>query len=436
MEGGSLYGQGNSVKLRYVAAEHTVSGRYALVSLPFDMDYKAKDGSMAFVTTTSYAQPDDHCDFNVIESAVNTFACRYYDGEKRSGYDYVFKSDDSDCWKPLTATLRSANDGILIDRSPAANSSSLRFTAYGETAAVYPYQEGEEPKNVVLKQYDERTSSGGAEFTSVYNMGWNLKGMPYLISGYRLYDTADDGKRAMHAPHVVYTMSGEGNYSPRYSWDDSHACIMSPGDAFFTQTSTIGAEENLHFCLPSFSGTRSLAVHRPVLKIYGAGYGQDEVIIMPAEDAVTDEYIFGSDAVKIAALNDTLPQLSVKCADGATLSLLSHAPVRQLIPLSLDVKGDGDYTFSLPEKDAFLDYGSVHILDSANGVTTNLMSSDYTTNISASDSPSRFSLIIGGSASDIRDNTPQGVYTVSGLRLNRPNGRGIYIIDGKRRVVE
>ncbi len=436
MEGGSLYGQGNSVKLRYVAAEHTVSGRYALVSLPFDMDYKAKDGSMAFVTTTSYAQPDDHSDFNVIESAVNTFACRYYDGEKRSGYDYVFKSDDSDCWKPLTATLRSANDGILIDRGSAAPSSTLRFTAYGESAAAYPYQEDGTPKKVVLDQYDERTSSGGADFTSVYNMGWNLKGMPYLISGYRLYDTADDGKRAMHAPHVVYTMSGEGNYSPRYSWDDSHACIMSPGDAFFTQTATIDAEENLYFCVPSFSGTSSLAVHRPVLKIYGAGYGQDEVIIMPAEDAVTDEYIFGSDAVKIAALNDTLPQLSVKCADGATLSLLSHAPVRQLIPLSLYVKGDGDYTFSLPEKDAFLDYGSVHILDSANGVTTNLMSSDYTTNISASDSPSRFSLIIGGSASDIRDNTPQGVYTVSGLRLNRPNGRGIYIIDGKRRVVE
>lgn len=436
MEGGSLYGQGNSVKLRYVAAEHTVSGQYALVSLPFDMDYKEKDGSMAFVTKTSYAQPDDHSDFNVIESAVNTFACRYYDGEKRSGYDYVFKSDDSDCWKPLTATLRSANDGILIDRGSAALSSSLRFTAYGKSAAVYPYQEGEEPKNVVLKQYDERTSSGGAEFTSVYNMGWNLKGMPYLISGYELYELTDDGKRAMHAPHVIYTMNGEGNYSPRYSWDSNHACTMSPGDAFLTQTSTIGAEENLHFCLPSFSGTSSLAVHRPVLKIYGAGYGQDEVIIMPAEDAVTDEYIFGSDAVKIAALNDTLPQLSVKCADGATLSLLSHAPVRQLIPLSLDVKGDGDYTFSLPEKDAFLDYGSVHILDSANGVTTNLMSSDYTTNISASDSPSRFSLIIGGSASDIRDNTPQGVYTVSGLRLNRPNGRGIYIIDGKRRVVE
>ena len=433
MEGGSLYGQGNSIRLRYVAAERTVGGQYALVSLPFDMNYKAVEGRMPFVTATTYeALPGDA----VSETAVDAFSRYYYDGEARSNYKYNFSSDDSQCWKNLTEDLRDANDGILVDRGADAASEVLRFTAYGETATTYPYQEDGDDKTVILTQYDDRESTGGAaDFTSVYNMGWNLKGMPYLISDYRLYEAMPaGGAYAMNVPHVIYTMNDEGNYSSLQSWGDGST--LSPCNAFFTQTSVLGPEENLRFAVPAFTETAAPALQRPVLNVYGAGYGQDEVVIMPSPDEGGLDYVYGNDAVKMSALNDTLPQISVEGASGVGLSLLSHAPVGQSIPLSVSVKGEGDYTFSLPFKDDFLAYGSVLLKDSSSGAEVDLMSTDYTASITQADSPARFSLIIGGSPSDGHPSFKRGVYTVGGVHLDRPNGQGIFIIDGKRRVVK
>ena len=433
MEGGSLYGQGNSIRLRYVAAERTVGGQYALVSLPFDMNYKAVEGRMPFVTATTYeALPGDA----VSETAVDAFSRYYYDGEARSNYKYNFSSDDSQCWKNLTEDLRDANDGILVDRGADAASEVLRFTAYGETATTYPYQEDGDDKTVILTQYDDCESTGGAaDFTSVYNMGWNLKGMPYLISDYRLYEAMPaGGAYAMNVPHVIYTMNDEGNYSSLQSWGDGST--LSPCNAFFTQTSVLGPEENLRFAVPAFTETAAPALQRPVLNVYGAGYGQDEVVIMPSPDEGGLDYVYGNDAVKMSALNDTLPQISVEGASGVGLSLLSHAPVGQSIPLSVSVKGEGDYTFSLPFKDDFLAYGSVLLKDSSSGAEVDLMSTDYTASITQADSPARFSLIIGGSPSDGHPSFKRGVYTVGGVHLDRPNGQGIFIIDGKRRVVK
>ena len=433
MEGGSLYGQGNSIRLRYVAAERTVGGQYALVSLPFDMNYKTVEGRMPFVTATTYeALPGDA----VSETAVDAFSRYYYDGEARSNYKYNFSSDDSQCWKNLTEDLRDANDGILVDRGADAASEVLRFTAYGETATTYPYQEDGDDKTVILTQYDDRESTGGAaDFTSVYNMGWNLKGMPYLISDYRLYEAMPaGGAYAMNVPHVIYTMNDEGNYSSLQSWGDGS--ILSPCNAFFTQTSVLGPEENLRFAVPAFTETAAPVLRRPVLNVYGAGYGQDEVVIMPSPDEGGLDYVYGNDAVKMSALNDTLPQISVEGASGVGLSLLSHAPVGQSIPLSVSVKGEGDYTFSLPFKDDFLAYGSVLLKDSSSGAEVDLMSTDYTASITQADSPARFSLIIGGSPSDGHPSFKRGVYTVGGVHLDRPNGQGIFIIDGKRRVVK
>lgn len=433
MEGGSLYGQGNSIRLRYVAAERTVGGQYALVSLPFDMNYKAVEGRMPFVTATTYeALPGDA----VSETAVDAFSRYYYDGEARSNYKYNFSSDDSQCWKNLTEDLRDANDGILVDRGADAASEVLRFTAYGETATTYPYQEDGDDKTVILTQYDDRESTGGAaDFTSVYNMGWNLKGMPYLISDYRLYEAIPaGGAYAMNVPHVIYTMNDGGNYSSLQSWGDGST--LSPCNAFFTQTSVLGPEENLRFAVPAFTETAAPALRRPVLNVYGAGYGQDEVAIMPSPDEGGLDYVYGNDAVKMSALNDTLPQISVEGASGVGLSLLSHAPVGQSIPLSVSVKGDGDYTFSLPFKDDFLAYGSVLLKDSSSGAEVDLMSTDYTASITQADPPARFSLIIGGSPSNGHPSFKRGVYTVGGVHLDRPNGQGIFIIDGKRRVVK
>lgn len=427
-EGGSLYGQGNEIRLHYVAAERNLSGQYALVAAPFTTP---NDGN--HITRPVYDAAND----NTLTEVASDDILSYYDGEARSQWNYEFKDDNSDCWKPLTADAIEACDGFLMERS-GTGEETIRLTAYDRTNA--PYQEGPGSKVVTLTQHDQSdVNKDSFHFTSEYNMGWNLKGLPYLIANYNT-GKETDGREAMFVPHVVYTMNPEGNYSTAYSWNrgENTAATLSTTDAFFTQTSVIGDNktENIYFSLPLFegdgSGTRAESL--PALTISADGYGTDRVAILPATEVEEEtrsvgslDYRFGADGVKFAALSDTLPQIAVSGTNGVGLSLLSHAPQDEEIPLTVEVKGEAAYTFSLPDKDAFASFANVYLKDHATGAVTSLMTGDYTTAISPDDSPARFSLCLGENPEWSKVRAADGTYHVNGYRMKKMQGKGVYI---------
>lgn len=452
MEGGSLYGQGNEIRLQYVAAERKVAGRYAMVAMPFDM--KNDDNH---ITCTTYAEEDGKVISMAEEVAGDGYGKYWYDGKERSGWNYEYNADNSSCWKPVDETFAvdgviAANDGILLDRGDNTGGEVLRFTSFGNASSLYPYQEGAADKIVTLVQHDQSdVDAGGSSFrfTSEYNMGWNLKGVPYLISGYDTGVTGDDGRETMFVPHVLYTMNDEGKYETKYSWkwDETASATLSPGDAFFTQTAVIGdgKTENLRFSKLYYADNASgtVAYRMPALAMSAEGYGTDEVIILPyGEETVSEtgsgraanglDYRFGVDGVKFASLNDTLPQISVCGTDGVGLSLLSHAPVGTEIPLTVSVKGESAYTFSLTDKTVYAAYANVCIKDKVSGTVANLLSGDYTTSVSPSDSPSRFSLVIGGSMEADQRRRKTGMYNTGGIRVSKPYGTGVYIEVGDK----
>ena len=433
-EGGSLYGQGNTIELRYVAAERTI-GQYSLVSLPFDMNYKTGDADvssaasavMPFVTTTTYDSNN-----NVTETAVAPFSRYEYDGEARSHYKYSFAESNSTCWKPLTTNTRTANEGMLIDRGSTATKQTLRFTAYGATAADYPYRESADKDNyVTLTQYDDReTTNGGADFTSEYNMGWNLKGMPYLISSYPIYQQMDDGSYAMNVPHVIYTMKPNGSYVTKQTWASSDGNTLSPGEAFFTQTATINKEEHLHFAQLFYtsSATPNTASTRSALNIslssadvtgedayrsVGVSHAAGVVSLQPV-DNTSDEYAslvysINRDGAKFMSMNPAIPDIAVCGAGGEMMSLVGAAPVEKEISLATRVGSTGRYIFSL-DRSAGVSPATteVWLKDYQTGIVTNLMEDDYTAEITVGENPAspvlttgRFSLTIGGVRPDI-----------------------------------
>lgn len=431
MEGGSLYGQGNSIALRYVAAERTIAGQYALLSMPFDMDYRSADGSsatMPFVTTTTYDSNN-----NISETAVAPFVRYEYDGKARSHYQYSFAENDSKCWKQLTSDSRVANEGMLIDRGQDASSQTMRFTAYGATPTTYPYSESADKDYVTLQQYDDReTTNGGSDFTSVYNMGWNLKGMPYLISNYPVYKKMDDGTYAMNVPHVVYTMKADGSYDvAKQSWTTSTENTLSPGVAFFTQTAIIIEQdedkktENLHFAKllyedisSSSANTRSavtislaaspVATHglsadegnlNSSPKLGEVARSAGEVCLLPIE-STSDEttsfvYTINRDGAKFMSMNPAVPDIAVCGAGSEMMSLAGAAPVDTEISVATRVGTTGRYTFSLNRNTTT----EVWLKDYQTGIVTNLMEEDYTAEITATASPGlntgRFSVTIG-----------------------------------------
>lgn len=452
LEGGSLYGQGNTIHLRYVSAERTIEGQYSLFSLPFDMNYKTKTGDadvMPFVTTTTYDSNK-----NVTEEAVALFSRYEYNGEARSHYKYSFAESDSPCWEELTTATptRTANKGMLIDRGPTATKQTLRFTAYGAKAADYPYRESADKDYVTLTQYDDRTSTnGGADFTftSVYNMGWNLKGMPYLISNYPVYKKMDEGTYAMNVPHIIYTMEPDGSYVTKQSWvspttPPKYNNTLSPGEAFFTQTATINKEEHLHFAqlLYTSSASTNTGNTRNVLNISlssADATGEDAyrsvgvppaagVVSLQPVDNTSDEYAslvysINRDGAKFMSMNPAIPDIAVCGAGGEMMSLVGAAPVETEISVATRVGSTGRYTFSLDRSAGVSATTEVWLKDYQTGIVTNLMEDDYTAEITVGETPTlpeatlttgRFSLTIGGMRPDIGERDESGAgWTIS-----------------------
>ena len=326
--------------------------------------------------------------------------------------------------------MRKANEGMLIDRGQDATSEKLRFTAYGATVADYPYHESADKDYVTLTQYDDRDSdSGGSDFTSVYNMGWNLKGMPYLISAYPISQQMDDGSYAMNVPHVIYTMNPNGSYVTKQSWASSADNTLSPGEAFFTQTATINTEEHLHFAqlfytssaTPNTASTRSAlnislssadATSEDAYRSVGVSHAAGVVSLQPV-DNTSDEYAslvysINRDGAKFMSMNPAVPDIAVCGAGGEMMSLSGAAPVEKEISLATRVGTTGRYTFSLDRSAGVSATTDVWLKDYHTGIVTNLMEEAYTAEITAGETPAspvlttgRFSLTIGGVRPDI-----------------------------------
>ena len=257
-------------------------------------------------------------------------------------------------------------------------------------------------------------------------MGWNLKGMPYLISAYPISQQMEDGSYAMNVPHVIYTMKPKGSYETKRSWESDNT--LSPGEAFFTQTATINTEEHLHFAQLFYTSSASTntASTRSALNIslssadatgedayrsVGVSHAAGVVSLQPV-DNTSDEYAslvysINRDGAKFMSMNPAIPDIAVCGAGGEMMSLVGAAPVEKEISLATRVGSTGRYTFSL-DRSAGVSTTEVWLKDYQTGIVTNLMEEAYTAEITAGETPAspvlttgRFSLTIGGVRPDI-----------------------------------
>ncbi len=421
-EGASLYGQGARVELNYVAVEKAMPQEYGLLSLPYDYN-------VAHTVEAIINKQTDQLTETSVTPTVYT-----YDGEARAAHGYHFVTDNSVvCWKTQTGTLP-ANQGVLFN---AVAGKTYRFTGYAATASDRLYTEGgsETSKAVTLTQYNSTPTNGSAAFTSAENMGWNLVGMPYLVNRYATHTMAD-GTYQMHIPHVFHTLKDDGNYETTQSWENGST--LSLGNAFFTQTATLDATEQLQFKLPVY--VQAQAIDTRALLSITSEEGSDAVQLNPDEsmEAMTD-YQLNYDGAKLQAINSALPQLYALGNRGSRLSLVGSAPVEQEINLGFyAAQANEPYTFNLPHREAFANYSGVWLKDNQTGIVTNLLTEDYTlTADNAGTYDNRLTLQIGGVAPSLsgwNDNTRTVYVTDGALRLNRLQpGQTIrvYTVDGR-----
>ena len=430
--GASFYGNGHSVQLAYVAAEKRfVNQRYSMTAWPFD--YDITNITNAQLPMTGYQSP---------------ITWYQYNGEARSAKDYVFQTDNSALWTKVDAVNRTATEGYLMDFGSVMTDTTLRFTSFAPSAGQYVYTENTDDKEIYLTQHDHRDAGTGVDlnFTRQEDMGWNMKGLPWLVSEYRT-DTVLEGEtylRQMYIPHVYYRMDGASDYGvegdkviPDRSWDKG--TVLSMGTAFLTQTATPKDTETVVFHLPYYG--RSKRVPRPIISVFSP---TPKVTPAPAKSAVSSQpsvvsrqqsafvtlipdsmadktirYSYGRDGVNWRT-DGRSPQLYILDARRTSeISLLGAAPTEVDIPLGLSIPQNGqtenEYTFALPQKEAFADYAYVWLIDYEKNKYTNLLEEPYTASVEQGENTRRFAVRIGGFPKTDKNGSRQYVvYTFEG----------------------
>lgn len=219
-------------------------------------------------------------------------------------------------------------------------------------------------------------------------MGWNLKGMPYLVHEFNTYATNETDYQ-MNVPHVFYNVdTSTGSFSTSQSW--AEGAKLTLGDGFLTQTAIIGKKEDLEFKVPVFGGEpvaparQRISIAHQETDTRSATVSYDDVVdVYPQPEAdATLPYRLGSDGIKWLAFNESLAQIYVQNAEGIQLSLVSAAPVETDIALGITVPEEGSYVISLPEPEAYSNYAGVWIIDHLTGKRTNLQQGDFTLTVS------------------------------------------------------
>ena len=411
--GASFFGNGNNVQMNYLAAEKRFANqRYSMTAFPFDYD-------AADVMSVTYNHTTDAATQTLSPVPFRTYL---YSGAARSAKDYAFQTEDSPVWLRVDSTHRTATDGYLMDFE-STQDTVLRFTAYANALGQYVYTEDSDDKTITLTQYDNRVpgTGSGLNFTRQEDMGWNMKGLPWLVSDYRT-DTTLEGEtylRQMYIPHVYYQMdkiddgltAGDQMQTLR-SWDKGST--MSMGNAFFTQTATQKDHEDVIFHLPYYE--RNTKAGRPLLRLaprpapnnykpaqvtqtLRRGYATSADMLTFIPDSAADKHItysYGRDGIKWITNNDVTQVYMLDSKRLSRISLLGSAPIEVDIPVGVRIPNAGVYTFSLPEKQAFADYRYVWLVDNEQNRTVNLLEQDYDAEIANGENNTRFVLRIGG----------------------------------------
>lgn len=306
-ETANFYGQGNPIKAQFATLDRKVGPNGTegmVVGMPFEIH-----------PWLTRIKTEGSLDYNYYGAKLNF---KTYSGINRSAWKYKAQTSDG-AWEDYGSEMPIQSFLVEPKAGTFAEGTILSFTGCPTNTVDYAYTESvtdKTKKTVVLTQNDSHKLNGiKPEFTIKENMGWNLVGLPYLVSDYQPYDrvtvaddlVSDGGDYLyrMHIPHEMWLyydgntsldghqVANGAGYYPVNSWDttaaswhlDSGTPSIWMGEGIFMQTAALQspeqklahepATENVDFYLPVYAGAASPT--RQLTRYYAGADVEDEL---------------------------------------------------------------------------------------------------------------------------------------------------------------
>ena len=315
------------------------------------------------------------------------WAVQYYDGAKRAqqglphgttGWEYVAKTKDEAATKVLKA-----NTGYVVCLNYRHLSTDYGYAAGGGRKVSLYFPSANRVSPAEIKQQSD-TTVNLAEYTNpktTWNHhNWHLLGVPsYANPDFRTtqgdvpffyqYWHPSDGYAAVASTEVdFYAMHA---YMVQYAGNITWSGIVN------TAPSGLAAKKN--------SSTIDKTMLR--LELQQAGETMDKTFVQLREEEGTEGFDLNLDLTKI--INKGANIYTVVNGDQMAGNVV---PAQEsIIPLGVVITEAGEYTFAMPSNSNGV---TIELIDYEKGVSTNLLASDYTTQLPTGTFENRFALSI------------------------------------------
>ena len=359
---------------------------------------------------------------------------QYYDGLNRAKNGYW--SDSKPNWKYVSPSMVSqgytleANQGYILElnlNAMAADNTTFWSNGISTIELYFPSTVAQE----TLKQTNCTIPALGDEYECKINRGtgtdgdrrvkdsyWRCIGVP----SYNLYNSTlkDDANNSITWKTNYEWKSDDGAFPFIYVWNktdntltpqSTSAFTFQPMHAYLTQIKsaivwTAVSAKDVSSIVARRARKEADNEHEWRIELKQDSTFLDQTYVrMTNMEQVTDSFDFGQDMIKELNSRSNI-YTYIGYEKVAANSMTVHSDQTTVIPVGLNIRADGEYTFAMPDGTNGV---GVTLIDNVENTRTNLSALDYTVTLSEGEYTNRFFLEI----SPVQ-NTPTDIEAVSG----------------------
>lgn len=388
--------------------------QYYPIAVPWEVDLSSNDGSKIWYKNTKSKA--------IIGATTGSVRLRYYDGASRASNGQT-NIGNSPNWKlygdvgcnPIPVKLEPGKAYAMTAKRPTGKAFSIvRMPLTIPSAA---WTTGGEQGEVSGTHKDQvSVTAHGDDNTPAYAKGWNFIANPYM-SIYQGPITHSEGSD--YNIEYVNIPDTEFKEYAQYPVGTNQRKLL-PASGFLIQTDKDGVltfgTTNRQASAPSYRNESTTATYsKQKAYIVLTDEQTEDMMGILVSEKYTADYELNADLEKLLSDGNTLRTYMRYNDMNMAYLAINEELAKQLIPVSVRIPADGEYTFRIHEASIADELEGIYLTDYQTNTVTNLLYDSYTFNAVAGTDNARFAInaVIG------KREVPTGV-DISGSDKDRP----------------